>query len=431
MKNKKIIKLITSISLGAILAFSPCISNKRLFYTQTAYATTTETQGILTRIDSLPMIEDITEQDAKEVQGLMEAYAELPMNEKLEIENYEKLKTSYDKLVRDGFITNEMQSELEEKQNRITRQKSKSESTKTATKQTEYNFKMARDEQVTIMMRYTVDIDGDGITDTPDRVTMTSPSGKTYPVSNSAINMKDENLINALTWTDNYLQMDIGYAEEGLWTIQVSVPVTFSQEAYQGAALAIDAEEGKKGDLASRGIVYDKEGNPINKEDVATNANDYDNEDEEETKKKSGGGGSIIMIILLGGALAGLFVFIKKKGAGGSSKLPKSDDDDVIDQPKPMSDDEMMAQLRKEYDEKEAAKKEMEEANNDMAKNKNVYVPKRKSNNPYMDDIDTNDEEMEQYLEEYREGDTGLLSEEDKKDHFDNDEEDASFFETL
>lgn len=430
MKNNKIIKLITSVSLGAILAFSPCINNKQLFYTQTAYATTTEAQGMLTRIDSLPMTEDLTEQDAKEVQGLMEAYAELPMNEKLEIENYEKLKTSYDKLVRDGFITNEMQSELEEKQNRITRQKSKSESTKTATKQTEYNFKIARDEQVTIMMRYTVDIDGDGITDTPDRVTMTSPSGKTYPVSNSAINMKDENLINALTWTDNYLQMDIGYAEEGLWTIQVSVPVTFSQEAYQGAALTIDAEDGKKGDLASRGIVYDKEGNPINKEDEA-DENNYIDEDEEKTKKKSGGGGSIIMIFLLGGALAGLFVFIKKKGAGGSSKLPKSDDDDVIDQPKPMSDDEMMAQLRKEYDEKEAAKKEMEEANNDMAKNKNVYVPKRKSNNPYMDDIDTNDEEMEQYLEEYREGDTGLLSEEDKKDHFDNDEEDASFFETL
>lgn len=440
MKIKKL-RTMSLVALSLMLSAGVTINKIPTFGIEAVYAQSSETQGIISRIESLPPIEDIKESHVNEVNGLMKAYADLAMNERLYVENYPKLKESYDKLVRDGFITNEMQSEIEEKQNRADKQDQKEESGKTATKKTEYTFSIAKDEQVTIMMRYTTDINDDGAVDAPDRITMTSPSGQTYPVSNASVMMKDDNITNSLTWTDNYLQMDIGAAEEGKWTIQTSVPVTFSQESYQGAAVAIKPENGKTSDLADRGVVYDSEGNPINppeKEDEKEQEGKRSfgkGEGEGEKEEKSGGGSGLMIfgIILVVGLIAGLFVFIKKVGGkgGGNTKAPDREDD-LIEAPKPLTDEEVMAQLKMEYDQKKQREAEMNEANEDMARNRNMYVPKKKNKNPYMDDInDMDDEEMDEYLQEYREGDTGLLSSEDKDEYFGEEEEDSSFFDSL
>ena len=400
------------------------------------FAQTSETQGIASRIEGLPPIEDIGENQVKEVKGLMEAYAELPMSERMHIENYKKLKESYDKLVRDGYITNEMQAEVEEKQNLSNKQKGRQESGKVATKETEYTFKISRNEQLTIMLRYTADINDDGITDAPDRITMTSPTGQTYPISNASVMLKDESITNALTWTDNYLQMDIGAAEEGKWTIQTSVPVTFSQESYQGAAVSLEPESNDVSDPADRGIVYDENGNPINPEDKDSKKTSSDTgkspKANEEKKAKKGGLGGVMLILLLLGLLGGLFFFIKKKGSsGGGGKAPDRGDD-LVDAPKPLSDDEIMAKLKQEYEQEKKQEEEMDEANREMS-TRSSYVPSKGKRNPYMDsDDDVEEDEVGDSFQEYSEGDTGLLDEEDKKEHFnDEDDDDSSFFESI
>lgn len=428
MKRKKI-KLLSTFSLALLFAFAPIKSDYLNFNSNIVYAQSAETQGLMTRIDSIPAIEDLNENNAKEVKDLMEAYADLAMNEQIAVTNFDKLKEAYDRLVKDGYITNEMQAEIEEKMTLERAQSDKKVSGKTASQQTDYTFEMSDKDQVTIMLRYTSDVDADGVADAPDRITMTSPAGETYPVSNASVALKDDNIQNSLTWTDNYLQMDIAKATPGKWTIQTSVPVTFSQEAYQGAAIEITPEKGKEKEAAEREVVYDKDGNPINPEVEENKEESKDKDDKKEGKKKGSPVLVIVVIVALVGAI-GAAIFFMFRGGNKKSKAPDRGDD-IMDAPKVLSDEEVMEQLRKEYEQRKLEDQEEEKEEN-LRNQQSAYIPKQNNRNPYLDDIDNiSEEEMDEYLQEYREGDTGLLTQEDKNDHFDNEDEDASFFDSL
>lgn len=409
-KNTRRYLLLFLLALGVLLHPGAPLSP------HSVYAQSAEAQALISRIDGLPPIEDIGEPHALEVKALMETYAGLPMSEQIHVKNYDSLKNSYDRLVDTGFITNEMQAEIEEQQNLALQQSNKKDSGRTSAQETEYNFTLREKEQITIMLRYTTDTDGDGTTDVPDRITLTSPFGNIYPVSNAALALKDADLNNALTWTDNYLQTDIAEAAAGTWTIQTSVPVTFSSESYKGAALPIEAEGSGTEELADSAIEYDEDGNPIRPGD--------------EEEEKSGGGFLLILLILLllGGLGAIAFVFLR----GRRSQTPGGRDGDVIDAPRPLSDEEVMDQMRRDY-EKQIKEEEMQDLHNSDPAPKDTYVPDvGRGKNRYMDDEDLEDIgedsgiDEEEFIQEYREGETGLLNTPPKKEE-EPDEESSIF----
>lgn len=323
-------------------------------------------------IEALPEKEDITEDDADAIKKAMEEYRSLSMSEKLNVPNYDKLEDAYEEAKKAGYLESEVPQEQKDAEDAMREQAGMHESSEVETGTMEYVFAVSDNSPTTsIVVHYITDLTGDGMGDMPSRIVLTSPEGVTTPLSNGSSGLKDETMDIALTWEPNFMQLDVAYATNGKWKITTSDPVTFRAMPYAGVRKDITPEDDKE--KADAGMTDQEEENGGSK-----------------TK-------NIVLIVFL----CGILVFLGKKyifkkpddpEAAAKQKKPKPIQDDV---PKRMTDEEVAEQMRREYMEKKA----------------------RDEENDYDDDYEEIEDGQDDYddmeLEEYEEGDTGLLRKED------------------
>lgn len=215
-------------------------------------------------VDSLPDDPNsLTIEQKQKVSNLMVEYQKFSMADKLSIKNYSKLETLAN--VKNETETGEHKSiaeQLEEQQK--SNQKSNEPTTNTTAqadsqttkdsdaailaKATEYTLEYDALKPVSLIVRFVTDEDGDGKTDVPSRIVLLAPNGDSLPISKASVVMKDKatSLNATLTWTDNYLQIDFATAMDGKWSVQTSIPVTFTKKDYAGSKEDIVAQEDQK-----------------------------------------------------------------------------------------------------------------------------------------------------------------------------------------
>lgn len=215
-------------------------------------------------VDSLPDDPNtLTIEQKQKVSNLMVEYQKFSMADKLSIKNYSKLETLAN--VKNETATGEHKSiaeQLEEQQK--SNQKSNEPTTNTTAqadsqttkdsdaailaKATEYTLEYDALKPVSLIVRFVTDEDGDGKTDVPSRIVLLAPNGDSLPISKASVVMKDKatSLNATLTWTDNYLQIDFATAMDGKWSVQTSIPVTFTKKDYAGSKEDIVAQEDQK-----------------------------------------------------------------------------------------------------------------------------------------------------------------------------------------
>lgn len=423
IKNKMLISTLSAVALFTAMSFPVNKKNNTNPFSlvHTVYAKSQDVEALSSRIEALPALEDIKESDGKEVTALMKMYKELSIAEKIDVPNYEKLANLYNKLVEDGIITDEEKNNLEEEEIAKDQQQSKEVSNRNLESKTqEFVFDIEDGAQSTIIARFTGDSDGNGQQNIPDRIVLTSPDGKTYPITNTSVTMQDAGIMKIdLTWTSNFLQLDFTEAKSGRWSINTSEPLTFSQTPYAGAMQNIKAEDGKKKDMAD-----------IPAED---NSNEGDSVAASPNKKKKGeneGGftvGSLFVILGLGGGIVFALVKMKnntngttQKSAGNNNKkVDKYNENiDIPDANDDISDEELLAEMQ-EINRKNNANNNQDDCdsyNNDSSYSDNFNSTSYNENieNNHNEPVNQNEDydfEMQEYEES---GDTGLLKKEDQ-----------------
>lgn len=424
IKNKMLISTLSAVALFTAMSFPVNKKNNTNPFSlvHTVYAKSQDVEALSSRIEALPALEDIKESDGKEVTALMKMYKELSIAEKIDVPNYEKLENLYNKLVEDGIITDEEKNTLEEEEIAKNQQQGKEASDKNVEAKTqEFVFDIDDGDQSTIIARFTGDSDGNGQQNIPDRIVLTSPDGKTYPITNTSVTMQDAGVMKIdLTWTSNFLQLDFTEAKPGRWSINTSEPVTFSQTPYAGAMKNIKAEDHKKKDMAD--IPAE---NNSNEGDLATSSN-------KKEKGEDDGGfsvGSLFVILGLGGGIVFALVKMKnntngttQKSAGNNNKkVDKYNENiDIPDANDDISDEELLAEMQEisrknnvnknqndDYDVYDNSSSSYSDNFNSTSYNENI---ENNHNEPASQNNDY-DFEMQEYEES---GDTGLLKKEDQ-----------------
>ena len=212
----------------------------------------------------------------------------------------------------------------------------------------------------------------------PDRIVLTSPYGTTTALTNANASLSDETMEIACHWEKKFLQLDIAYAQKGKWKITTSEPVSFSRMPYAGIRKEITPEDEKTKEDASAEV----------EEDTAT-------------KKKGFGWWKLIVVLFLLGCLVLLRIRfrpgtrIKKRKARKKGRTDEEDED--FEPPHPFSDEELRQQLLKEQEEREEQERMLSEE--DLEEERESFQRM--------------EEEAEQTLAEYTEGDTDLLNKKD------------------
>lgn len=393
MKNKRI--RFAAPMLAVSMAFSAPIA---------VYASQEDVAAVISAIDNLPAIEDLDASYADMVKNVWGAYSDLTTAEKITVSNSEKLIKEYDKLVNAGVLKDEKKEE-ESAQEDLDEQRANTQISGTEESQvTDYTFDYDPKKPISVVVRYTTDADGDGKGDVPGRITLTSPHADTYPVTNTNTKLSDDNLTVGLSWENNFIQMDFAKATEGKWTISTSIPCTFTAIDYAGA----------KQDISYIGEKAEKK-------------KDTSKKDTKETTKipKPEKKGSIflpaVLIFIVVGLIGGLIAFYKKfwpKSSGAPTnpamnakerKMAEEEDVYETEEPRPMSDEEIIAQMRAEYKESVARQRQMDEADEDLSRNATI----EEDDYTDLDEVTQEDFDNDETIEEYTEGDTGLLSQKD------------------
>ena len=345
----------------------------------TAAASAEDVERLNKIIRELPAEEDLTDEQTDDVKTAMELYQSLTTAEKLEIEGYDKLEKEYERLLDGGLIRDEKKEKEKEQKRQESEQEKLRESDSTESEATSYVFNVSDKKQgLSIVLRYITDRDGDGYGDVPDRIVLTSPYGVTTALSNANASMSDETMEIACQWEKKFLQLDIAYAQKGKWRITTSEPVTFSRMPYAGVRQEIRPEDEKT------------------KEDASVS-------DGENTapKKKGFSWWKFIVVLFLLGCLVLLRIRFRPGITAGKKKHRKKnredDGDDDVEAPRPLSDEELRQQLLKEHEEREEKERLLDEQDLEQEQE---YFRKR-------------DEEAEETLAEYTEGDTDLLNKKD------------------
>ena len=153
----------------------------------TVYASPLDVENVNTVIEQLPEREDLTEEDYVKIDEAMRQYRSLMSAEKLDIVNYKKLQDEYDWAVQKGFIKAEpAQDQESESSDAEAVQQSLAESGKKKDDATQYVFSIDKEQNsATILIHYTTDLDGDGNGDMPSLLNITSPTDKTYSLTDT------------------------------------------------------------------------------------------------------------------------------------------------------------------------------------------------------------------------------------------------------
>lgn len=386
------------------IAASLLVINMSISTPVTIFASQEDVSAVTSAIDSLPSMEDLSSSDAERVKNVWIAYNELSTAEKIAVPNSEKLIKEYNKLVKTGVLKDE-KKEQDKTQKELEAQREKEEvSKKEASQVTNYTFEYNSSKPISVVMRYTTDADGDEKGDVPGRITLTSPKANTYPISNINTKLSDDGLTVGLNWEENFLQLDFATAANGKWTISTSIPCTFNAINYAGA---------------KQDIVPNEEQDQTQDADTETNTETNVPIAEED----KGSGINIVGILGVGalvGIFAGLIILYKKIWPKSDvqqtnfkqKKNRKAKADDTVyeeNEPRPMSDEEIIAQMKAEYEASMAQEKEIEEADEVIYQNATV------EEDEYMDldEITQEDLDNDETIEEYTEGETGLLYQED------------------
>lgn len=400
MQKKTIVKLATaSLLLGGIVS-TPLLNTTPLSFNQVVYADDAAVQSLMVRINKLPDTDELNESHAEEVKGIMQAYADLKLADRVKVTNYEILQESFDALVDKGFLTNEDNTALQEQKALEEKQANRDISDVAVSQAKEYTFASNGQSGITVLIRYTTDANGDGQGDAPTRILLTAPDGTTYPITNTSVSMSDGDKLKVdLTWADLFLQLDFSALSEGNWTIETSQAVTFSSKEFAGVASDINAEE------------------PATEEPI---------EKEAESKPKKSIFPLLILISIIGLAGFAIWKFISIMRAPvaptvDESNLPKENE------PKRLSDEEQLALMKEEY------RRQMEDTNEEISHQPTetkrdllfdpTYMPTRCTTINY-DDDDPEDSQKSKAAETTpatfameEEEDTGVLKKEDKPTH--------------
>ena len=329
------------------------------------YASQEDVAAVISAIDNLPATEDLDASYADMVKNVWDAYSNLTTAEKITVSNSEKLIKEYDKLVNAGVLKDEKKEE-ESAQKDLDEQRANTQISGTEESQvTDYTFDYDPKKPISVVVRYTTDADGDGKGDVPGRITLTSPHADTYPVTNTNTKLSDDNLTVGLSWENNFIQMDFAKATEGKWTISTSIPCTFTAIDYAGAKQDISyigEKAEKKKDTFYKKFWPKSSGAPTN---PAMNAKER--------------------------------------------KMAEEEDVYETEEPRPMSDEEIIAQMRAEYKESVARQRQMDEADEDLSRNATI----EEDDYTDLDEVTQEDFDNDETIEEYTEGDTGLLSQKD------------------
>ena len=394
MKNKRI--RFAAPMLAVSMAFSAPIA---------VYASQEDVAAVVSAIDNLPAVEDLNASYADMVKNVWDAYSNLTTAEKITVSNSEKLIKEYDKLVNTGVLKDEKKEE-ESAQKDLDEQRAGTQISGTEESQvTDYTFDYDPKKPISVVVRYTTDADGDGKGDVPGRITLTSPHADTYPVTNTNTKLSDDGLTVGLSWENNFVQMDFAKATDGKWTISTSIPCTFTAIDYAGAKqdISYDGEQAEKKKDTS-------------KKDTKKTA------ETPKPEKKSSIFLPAVLIFIVAGLIGGLIAFYKKfwPKSSGNPKNPAMDakerkaaeEEDIYEteEPRPMSDEEIIAQMRAEYKESVARQRQMEEADEELSRNATVEEDDDYTD---LDEVTQEDFDNDETIEEYTEGDTGLLSQKD------------------
>lgn len=398
MKNKLLKASVFALSLSMLSPIAMQMSTNIVMAEEAAITVEQFEQ----EINSLPDDPNqLTIEQKQKVSNLMVEYQKFSMADKLSIKNYSKLETLAS--VKNETATGEHKSiaeQLEEQQK--SNQKSNEPTTNTTAqadsqttkdsdaailaKATEYTLEYDPQNPVSVIIRFVTDEDGDGKTDIPSRIVLIAPNGDSLPISKAAVMMKDKgtSLNSSLTWTDNYLQIDFATAMEGNWSIQTSIPVTFTKKAYAGSKEEIVAQEDQKQE--------NKQENNQKQEQPAT-----DDSEEEGIPM----GGLLLLVALLGGIFGFTKWNSKKNNTQSTTKkiqTVEEDDDDeygYVDEVESSDDDDFF----NDFDSGEAEKLNVD----------SISVPSLNTDIKY-DDPTPENTEIDDDPAIYSEGETSLLT---------------------
>lgn len=324
MRNKRY--FIPAMVLACVLAITPEVS---VFADETAIEEAGEESAVDHVVSLISMLEGdgLTQEN---VQTAKEAYDALTMAEKLEVENYDLLEAAMEEFPESADTNGEVN------QNKEDNKKQKNG--------TSYSFRISSyQSQITLKLRYVVDTDGDGTMDAPD-VSVTSPANVIYDVSEDENALSMDDCAMELIRTSEYMQINVSYAAEGIWTVGTSERVIFELSEYQGESQNAEFE-------------------PLSAEGSA----DADSS-EGSTKEKKGTSPAVLLIFLV--AVIGIFVAIKKlptkNGSNGKgNKQGKADEENKV---RPMTDEEEIAMIRAEFERSKELYKDKDEEKEESPK---------------------------------------------------------------
>ena len=331
---------------------------------------------LVNRIDAL----STKNPDEEEVEELEKMYNSLSASNKINVTNYDILAKAIAKVEKKQKKEEEVTEEpvLDEIQP-TQKQKTVRDDPDVVNKTTEYLVTIK--EPITIVSRFLVDDNYDGLIDIPS-YSILGPGGYSYIVDSTKLQIKDDGLDMICTWVDReYVQFDIQYAEEGQWQFTSTLPCTFEKMAY------VERYEIP--------------------EPIPTQS-----ENDQNTPMPAPSFNSALIIgiiILLGILLMVAVILVMNKvdilspvmnpirnivGAGGkdNSKGKYMNDDD--DYGASLTDEQIMAQIKKEYEEQKAKEEKMqEEARQEQVQEKYEKENEMNDDRIYETRFDYDDEE--------------------------------------
>ena len=306
--TRKIYKAIAALSCAVMLSipapvFAAENTPQPIEVTESATAEGTGEMGPSDKVTAMIAVIDTEDPDAAMVTEARSAYDALSMAQKMQVEGYENLTAAEAKLGVDSVSTESGQQQ----NNNAPDTGSKSGKT--------YTFYISDyTPQVTVMVRYQTDADGDGKMDSPN-ISMTSPSGTQFEIPEGATALEDEEYKLELVSTPSYTQIDVAFAKNGTWTVNTSNLVLFTLSDYSGDTPAQEF----KGEKIE----------PVTIEEPKNNS-----------------------LLVLGGvaaALAAAFILIKKMPSG-KQQGGKKKEEEGPDIPRRMSEEEEIEAIRREWE---------------------------------------------------------------------------------
>ena len=334
---------------------------------------------------------DSKQPDLKEVETLMDMYNSLSDIDKLSVNNYDKLKEAEDTANANYEHENPTPTPDAEEPNNQTQIRDDPDV------HTSSKYLVTIKEPMSIVVRFTEDENNDNLIDIPT-FTLLGPGGLTYMIDQTKLEIRDTNLDLTCSWTDrDFVQFDIKEATPGQWQFSSSLTCTYEKHEYLGPIKPLEP------------VVTPQPDEPT------------------PMPKQSYGRAIVIGIVIVVGILLMVAVILVMnkvdilspimnpiKNLKSTPSKPKgkymNDDDDYGAS---LTDEQIMAQIKKEYEEQKAKEEMQEEAMQEQVQEKYEKENELTDDHMYETRFDYDDDEEE--LDEEELGEQSNDSPETKK----------------